>query len=88
MEKLNRQTFKQNRTLEFFSEKELSMQLGHSRPFWPIAILKELIDNSLDACETAGILPEIGISADDECLTISDNGPGIPEKLLSNPWTI
>ena len=51
---LIRQTFKQNRTLEFFSEKELSMQLGHSRRFWPIAILKELIDNSLDACETAG----------------------------------
>ena len=33
---LNRQTFKQNGTLEFFSEKELSMQIGHSRRFWPM----------------------------------------------------
>ena len=82
MEKLSRQTFKQNRTLEFFSEKELSMQLGHSRPFWPIAILKELIDNSLDACETAGILPDIGIKADQVSITITDNGPGIPEKTI------
>ena len=79
---LNRETFKQNRTLEFFTEKELSMQIGHSRRFWPVAILKELIDNSLDACETAHILPEIHIKADDECLTISDNGPGIPEKII------
>jgi DNA topoisomerase VI subunit B len=82
MEKLNRETFKQNRSLEFFSEKELSMQIGHSRRFWPIAVVKELIDNSLDACETAGILPEIHITADDECLTIQDNGPGIAEKTI------
>ena len=79
---LNRETFKQNRTLEFFSEKELSMQLGHSRQFWTIAIVKELIDNSLDACETAGILPEIHIKADETYLTIADNGPGIPEKTI------
>ena len=58
------------------------MQIGHSRAFWPAAILKELIDNALDACETAGILPEIHITADDECLTIQDNGPGVPEKTI------
>ena len=31
---LNRETFKQNRSLEFFSEKELSMQIGHDRRLW------------------------------------------------------
>ena len=82
MERLARETFRQNRTLEFFSEKELTMQIGHSRLFWPIAILKELIDNALDACETAGVLPEIHISADGESLTVTDNGPGIPEKTI------
>ena len=56
-EKLNRETFITNRSLEFFSEKELSMQIGHSRQLWPAAILKELVDNALDACETARIWP-------------------------------
>jgi len=82
MDQLSRETFQQNRSLEFFSEKELSMQIGHDRRTWPIAIAKELIDNSLDACEAAGVLPDIHITADDEMLTVSDNGPGIPEKVI------
>ena len=81
---LKREIFRQNRALEFFSEKELSMQIGHTRHLWPIAILKELIDNSLDACETTGILPEIRITADSECLAIQDNGPGIPEQTIKD----
>ena len=81
-EQLKRETFISNRSLEFFSEKELTMQIGHSRRYWPAAILKELIDNSLDACETARILPEIRITVEHECLTVQDNGPGIPEKVL------
>ena len=81
-EQLNRQTFTTNRSLEFFSEKELSMQIGHSRRYWPAAILKELVDNALDACETARILPEIRITVDHEYFTVADNGPGISEKVL------
>jgi DNA topoisomerase-6 subunit B len=51
--------------------------------------IHELITNSLDACESAGILPEIWISLkniDDKGrlkryrLTVRDNGPGIPPK--------
>ena len=42
------------------------MQIGHPKGFWPIAILKELIDNSLEACETAGALPDIEITVDSE----------------------
>jgi DNA topoisomerase-6 subunit B len=43
---------------------------------------KEAVDNSLDACEEAGILPEITISIDELAedrfrLAIEDNGPGI-----------
>ena len=54
---LKRTTFTTNRVLEFFSEKELNMQLGHSRAMWPIAVLKELMDNGLDAAELAGVAP-------------------------------
>ena len=32
---LRRTTFTTNRVLEFFSEKELNMQLGHSPDMWP-----------------------------------------------------
>ena len=33
------------------------MQIGHERSWWPEALLKELIDNALDAYESAGIAP-------------------------------
>ena len=56
--KLERTTFEVSRELEFFSEKELQTQIGQSKQWWPVAILKELIDNALDACETANIAPE------------------------------
>ena len=36
-------------------------------------ILKELLDNSLDAAEDARILQEMTIALDDDRLTVSDN---------------
>ncbi|MBI1951347.1 MAG: DNA topoisomerase VI subunit B [Acidobacteria bacterium] len=43
---------------------------------------KEAVDNSLDACEEAGILPEITVAIEEQAedrfrLSITDNGPGI-----------
>ena len=43
---------------------------------------KEAVDNSLDACEEAGILPEISVGIEELAedrfrLSITDNGPGI-----------
>ena len=55
MTTLQRTTFELSRAMEFFSEKELQMQIGHGRAWWPVAVLKELIDNALDACEEAGV---------------------------------
>ena len=79
---LERTAFSTNRVLEFFSEKELQMQIGHSMQDWPVALLKELIDNSLDACETAVIEPQIQIGLESDSITICDNGPGLPAKIL------
>ena len=73
---LERQTFTTNRTLEFFTEKELQMQIGHGRALWPIALLKELIDNALDACEQVGIASEIEVRVEPDVVTVRDNGPG------------
>jgi hypothetical protein len=54
---LARTTFETSRLLEFFTEKELQMQIGHPKAAWPIALAKKLIDNALDVCETANVAP-------------------------------
>lgn len=69
---MERTTFETSRALEFFSEKELSMQLGVSRDRWIPAIVKEMLDNGLDACETAGTLPEVTVEIGPDFVTISD----------------
>jgi len=51
--------------------------------------VKEGVDNSLDACEDAGILPEIyieldRISRDEYHVVVEDNGPGIVKRVLPN----
>lgn len=80
--KLERTTFRTSREMDFFSEKELVTQTGHEQREWPLVFVKELIDNSLDACENADILPEISIQADATSITVSDNGPGLPASTL------
>lgn len=77
-----REVFQISREFDFFSERELVSQTGHSRKEWPLVILKELIDNSLDACEEVGTTPTIRVTADSCGITVSDNGPGIPESTI------
>ena len=66
--------------LEFFSEKELMMQIGHSKQLWPLALARELIDNGLDACESAGMPPTIRVIVEPDALSIADSGPGLPPQ--------
>jgi DNA topoisomerase VI subunit B len=75
---LTRVPFKTSRLLEFCSRRELVNQTGHRETEWPLVILKELIDNSLDACEEAGIAPTISVSVEGGQIVVADNGPGIP----------
>ena len=56
-----------------------------------ITAVKEAVDNSLDACEEARILPDISIEIqrvpnkkDNLILIAKDNGPGIPQKSIEN----
>ena len=79
---LTRETFETSREAEYFTEKELRAQIGHGPEYWPVAIVRELIDNGLDACEMAGVLPEITVTAEDDQITVVDNGPGIPPDVL------
>lgn len=79
---LERETFKTNRAMEFFTEKELSMQIGYQRSQWPIVLVKELIDNALDACEQRGVAPRITVTLEADAVTVQDNGPGLPAEVL------
>lgn len=79
-------------TAEYFAKN--LQQVGFSSPLKAVlTTLKEAVDNSLDACEEAGILPSIEVSVqkvgkgssrstDLIEITIQDNGPGLEEKDL------
>jgi DNA topoisomerase VI subunit B len=47
-------------------------------------VLKELVDNALDACEEAGIAPEVAVRVGAHGITVIDNGPGIPPAVIEN----
>ena len=70
---------------EFF-EKNRQILGFDSAPRALITCVKEAVDNSLDACEDAGILPDIFVqikkSGDYYRVIVEDNGPGIvPEEV-------
>jgi DNA topoisomerase VI subunit B len=78
-----RVAFTTSRELEFFTESELTTQIGYGKGLWPIVLAKELIDNAIDACETAGSgLIEVSVKLDKNSITVSDNGPGINGKII------
>ena len=53
-----------------------------------VTTVKEAVDNALDACEEAGILPDIRVEVFDEedgefRVAVEDNGPGIVENQIT-----
>ena len=48
--------------MEFCTEKELVAQTGHQSYEWLRVIVKELVDNGIDACEEAEIAPVIKVT--------------------------
>ena len=73
---------------EFFSRNR--HLLGFDNPRRALLTgIKEAVDNSLDACEEAGILPEIevaieSVSSDRYLIRVRDNGPGIVKAQIPN----
>ena len=71
--------FEKNKQILGFDSRSKSLLMG----------IKEAVDNSLDACEEADILPDIEVrieKVDDEeyHISIEDNGPGIVHKMMAN----
>jgi DNA topoisomerase VI subunit B len=78
-----RVAFTTSRALEFFTESELTTQIGYRKELWPLVLIKELIDNAIDACETSTTKAiEIGVELDKDWVAVSDNGPGIAHKII------
>src|SRR3989304_5305527 len=71
--------FERNRHLLGFDNKRKAL----------LTVVKEAVDNSLDACEEAKMLPEINIQIvemgnDRYRIIVEDNGPGIVKKQIPN----
>ena len=71
--------FEKNKHILGFDSRSKSLLMG----------IKEAVDNSLDACEEAGILPDIFVKMtrhpdDDYTVLVEDNGPGIVHKMMGN----
>jgi len=69
---------------EFFAKNRHLLGFDNKRKALLTAV-KEAVDNSLDACEEAGILPELHIAieqagTDRWRVTVRDNGPGVPKS--------
>jgi hypothetical protein len=79
-----RTTFATSRLLEFCSQKELTAQTGHEPEDWPLMIVKELVDNSLDSCEESGVAPAIHAMVARGKIRVRDNGSGIPPETVTS----
>lgn len=76
-------TFTTSRLLEFCTVAELTKLVGFDSTRWPLVVVKELIDNALDACEEAKTAPEITVAIANNTISIADNGPGIPADTIA-----
>lgn len=71
---------------EFFAKNKHLLGFDNPRKAL-LTTVKEAVDNSLDACEEAGILPMIWVQIDNTttgrfCISVQDNGPGIVKKQI------
>ena len=96
---LQRTTFEMSRAAEYFTVHELQAMTGQTQERFDTVVLKELLDNAIDACEDAaalkvyaatGAAPMVHIrwqpDADEAFaeLTIADNGVGIPAPTVAS----
>jgi DNA topoisomerase VI subunit B len=79
---LERTVFVTARAMDFLSQKELVAQTGHEAGDWPLVVLKELVDNGIDACEEAGVAPIIAVQVSENAITVTDNGHGMSEGVI------
>jgi hypothetical protein len=70
--------------MEFCTRRELQNQTGHGVEQWPLVVLKELIDNALDACEEAEVAPMISVAVEPGSIVVEDNADGIKTSTIKS----
>jgi DNA topoisomerase-6 subunit B len=73
---------------EFFSKNRHLLGFDNARKAM-LTTVKEAVDNALDACEEAGILPEIHVEVTQQSdtrfrIAVRDNGPGIVREQIQH----
>ena len=84
--KLERVHIERSRLMEYLNQNDLRAMTGLSPSDFHKAIIKELVDNALDACEERGVTPEIKVLANRENgqyhYSVKDNGGGMSEEVI------
>jgi len=57
------------RAAEYFTARELEAQTGQPRTMFAAVVLKELVDNALDAAETTGVWAASAVEQADDVIT-------------------
>jgi DNA topoisomerase VI subunit B len=86
-QRLDRVLFETSRAAEYFSVTELQAQTGQPVERFADVVLKELLDNAVDACETGGVAPQVSIVVrrTDGTLhvEVQDNAAGLPPQTIA-----
>lgn len=84
--KLERVHIERSRIMEYLNVNDLRAMTGLSPDDFHKAIIKELVDNALDACEERSVTPEISVKAHRENgqyhYKTTDNGGGMTEEVI------
>jgi DNA topoisomerase VI subunit B len=75
--------FSTSRLADFATLQGLTTQTGFSPGDWPYVVLKETIDNLLDAAEDEGLTPWATITIEDHAIVVADEGPGIAPETVT-----
>ena len=80
---LARKAFSTSRLAEFASVPELARQTGQPPQNWPLTIVKELVDNAIDAAEEADVAPVVEVESNGS-IVVTDQGPGLAPKIVAS----
>jgi hypothetical protein len=81
-----RRIFSEPQAAQYFYTDRLAKMTGRTSGDWHRVVVKELMDNALDAAESAGRVPVVVVDMDVDPslirLSVQDNGVGIPADVI------
>lgn len=83
VDSINRIICKTSKLVDYFTEDGLIKQIGLTKEYWNRVIIKEIVDNALDAIEPLNN-KEIHIIQSDSSLGIYDNGNGLGCEIIKS----